>query len=191
MGVIKSIVALIALAWLTIPAAAIAQEALPPITISAGPRAQPIAVSALKNLGGDDNHGVSDTFVKVLTRDLTLSSFFRILDPKSYIEDPQNSGFDLGQFNFGDWSSLGADYLVKGSATRDGDKISVEALLFDVPQQRRMMGKKFTGDPHDVGEMARRFADAILESATGKRGPFDSKLAFVSTRGGRFKEIYV
>jgi len=190
MGVMKSIVALLALALLTIPAAAFAQEALPPMPITSAPRAQPIAVSALKNLGGDDNHSVSDTFGKVLMRDLTLSSFFRILDPASYIEDPQNSGYDIGQFNFGDWSSLGADYLVKGSATREGDLIKVEALLFDVPQQRRIMGKKFTGNPHDVGEMARRFADSILQAATGKRGPFDTKLAFVSTRGGRFKEVY-
>ena len=194
MGVRKRLTilaAIFAFALSLIPLAARAQESLPPMLITAAPRAQPIAVSALKNLGGDDSHQVSATFDKVLMRDLTLSSFFRIIDPKSYIEDPQNSGYDIGQFNFGDWTSLGADYLVKGSVTRDGDKISVEALLFDVPQQRRMMGKKFTGDPHDVGEMARRFADAILESATGKRGPFDSKLAFVSTRGGRFKEIYV
>lgn len=190
MGVMKRIIAILTLAWSMIPVAVHAQETLPPITISSAPRAQPIAVSALKNLGGDDSHQVSETFGKVLTRDLTLSSFFRIIDPSSYIEDAQNSGFDIGQFNFGDWSSLGADYLVKGSVTREGDKIAVEALLFDVPQQRRMMGKKFTGDPHDVGEMARRFADSILQSATGKRGPFDSKLAFVSTRGGRFKEIY-
>ncbi len=190
MGVMKRIVALLALALLTIPAAVFAQEALPPLTINSAPRAQPIAVSAFKNLGGDDNHSVSDTFGKVLMRDLTLSSFFRILDPGSYIEDAQNSGYDIGQFNFGDWSSLGADYLVKGSATRAGDQIKVEALLFDVPQQRRIMGKKFTGNPHDVGEMARRFADSILQAATGKRGPFDTKLAFVSTRGGRFKEVY-
>ena len=52
------------------------------------------------------------------------------------------------------------------------------------------MGKKFSGGPEDVGEMARRFADAILLAVTGKRGPFDTKIAFVSTRGGRFKEIY-
>jgi TolB protein len=38
--------------------------------------------------------------------------------------------------------------------------------------------------------MARRFADALMESITGMRGPFASKLAFVSTRGGRFKEVY-
>jgi TolB protein len=186
----KRIAALLALILLTIPAATGAQEALPPISITSAPRAQPIAISTLKNLGGDDSHSVSATFGQVLMRDLTLSSYFRILDPASYIEDAQNSGYDIGQFNFGDWSTLGADYLVKGSATRDGDTIKVEALLFDVPQQRRVMGKKFTGGPHDIGEMARRFADAILQSATGKRGPFDSKLAFVSTRGGRFKEIY-
>src|SRR5271155_3416686 len=100
MGVMKRIVALVALTLLAIPAAALAQEALPPLTISAAPRAQPIAISALKNLGGDDDHGVSETFGKVLKRDLTLSSFFRILDPKSYVEDPQNSGFDHGQFTF-------------------------------------------------------------------------------------------
>jgi TolB protein len=52
------------------------------------------------------------------------------------------------------------------------------------------MGKKFNGGPADVPEMARRFADAIMESVTGTRGPFDSKIAFVSTGGGRFKEIY-
>ena len=53
-----------------------------------------------------------------------------------------------------------------------------------------MMGKNFTGYAADVPRMARRFADAILEAATGQKGPFDSKLAFVSTGGGRFKEIY-
>src|ERR1700687_6072532 len=174
MGVMKGIVGLIALAVLTIPAAVGAQEALPPLNISAPPRAQPIAVSGFKNLGGDDTHSVSDSFGKVLTRDLTLSSFFRILDPASYIEDAQNSGFDIGQFNFGDWSSLGADYLVKGSATRQGDSITIGALLVDVPQQRRIMGKKFAGNQHDVGEMARRFADSILQATTGKRGPFDT-----------------
>jgi TolB protein len=190
MGVMKRTVAILAFALLTIPAAALAQETLPPLTISVAPRAQPIAVSALKNVGGDDSHNVSATFDKVLTRDLTLSSFFRIIDPASYLEDPQKSGYDIGGFNFADWSSLGADYLVKGSAQRQGKKITVEALLFDVPQQRRIMGKKFIGDPHDVGEMARRFADAILLAATGTRGPFDTKLAFVSTAGGRYKEVY-
>ncbi len=44
-----------------------------------------------------------------------------------------------------------------------------------------MMGKNYSGDAGDVPRMARRFADAILEATTGQKGPFDSKLAFVST----------
>ena len=189
MGMMKRqiLALLLTIAALAIPAMARAQIR---IDISKGATAQPIAVSGFKNLGGDDDHAISGAFDKILMRDLKLSSYFRIIAPKSYIENPDSSGYDIGQFNFADWSSLGADFLVKGAVTRNGNAVTVEALLFDVAQQRRMMGKKFSGDPQDVGEMARRFADAILLAATGIRGPFDTKLAYVSTRGGRFKEIY-
>jgi len=164
-----------------------------PITITiAGPGSQlsAIAVPGLKNLGGDDDHRVGSEFVGTLRRDLELSGYFRIIDPHAYIEDPQSSGFELGQFNFADWRSINADFLVKGSVAATGAGVKLTAFLYDVAQQRRMMGKNFTGDAGDVERMARRFADAILQAATGQRGPFDSKLAFVSTRGGRFKEIY-
>ncbi|MGC1398681.1 Tol-Pal system beta propeller repeat protein TolB [Candidatus Binatus sp.] len=164
-----------------------------PITITiAGPGGQlsPIAVSGLKNLGGDDDHRLGSAFVGTLRRDLELSGYFRLLDPHAYIEDPQTSGFELGQFNFGDWRSINADFVVKGSVTASGDGVKLTAYLYDVAQQRRMMGKSYSGDAADVPRMARRFADAILEAATGQKGPFDSKLAFVSTGGGRFKEIY-
>jgi TolB protein len=164
-----------------------------PITITiAGPGSQlsTIAVSGLKNLGGDDDHRVGSAFVGTLRRDLELSGYFRIIDPHAYIEDPQASGFELGQFNFADWKSINADFVVKGSVSASGPEVKLTAYLYDVASQRRMMGKNFSGDAGDVARMARRFADAILQAATGQRGPFDSKLAFVSTRGGRFKEIY-
>src|SRR5208337_4979837 len=80
-----------------------------PITITiAGPGSQlsTIAVSGLKNLGGDDDHRAGSAFVGTLRRDLELSGYFRIIDPHAYIEDPQTSGFELGQFNFADWRSI-------------------------------------------------------------------------------------
>jgi TolB protein len=156
-----------------------------------GGQLSPIAVSGLKNLSGDDDHRVGNAFVSTLRRDLELSGLFRLLDPHAYIEDPQTSGFELGQFNFADWRSINADFLVKGSVSASGNVVKLTAYLYDVAQQRRMMGKNYTGDAGDVPRMARRFADAILEAATGEKGPFDSKLAFVSTGGGRFKEVYM
>jgi TolB protein len=164
-----------------------------PITITiAGPGSQlsSIAVSGLKDLGGGDNHAISIAFVDTLRRDLELSGYFRLVDPHAYIEDPQSSGFELGQFNFADWKSINVDFLVKGSVNSSGNGVKLTAYFYDVASQRRMMGKNFSGDAGDVPRMARRFADAILEAATGQKGPFDSKLAFVSTRGGRAKEVY-
>ena len=156
-----------------------------------GATVAPIAVSEFKNLGGDDQGTASHDFVRILRRDLELSGFFSIISPKSYIEDPQKSGYDLGKFNFADWSSLNADFLVKGAVTVNGGQVSVEALMFDVAQQRRMFGTRFSGGPGDVEQMARRFADSVLKAVTGIQGPFDTRIAFVSTRGGRFKEIYL
>ena len=169
------------------------RAAAQPITmpiVGTGGQLSPIAVSGLKNLGGDDDHRIGNAFVSTLRRDLELSGYFRLLDPHAYIEDPQTSGFELGQFNFADWRSINADFLVKGSVSGSGGGLKVTAYLYDVAQQRRMMGKNYSGDPADVPRMARRFADAILEAISGQKGPFDSKLAFVSTGGGRFKEVY-
>jgi TolB protein len=150
----------------------------------------PIAVSGLKNLAGDDSQSISSRFDRTLSRDLTLSGYYTLVDPHTFIEDPQKSGYQLGQFNFDDWKSIRAEFLVKGSVQVSGGKVQITARLFDVYQQRSMMGKTFSGDPDEVPRMARRFADAVLEVVTGTKGPFDSKLAFVSTRRGRFKEIF-
>jgi TolB protein len=43
----------------------------------------------------------------------------------------------------------------------------------------------------DERRMANRFADEVIATFTGERGPFDSQIAFLSTRAGRFKNVYV
>ncbi len=156
----------------------------------AGGQTWPVAVSGLKNLGGDDNLAISSHFDRTLSRDLLLSGYYTLVDPQTFIEDPQKSGYELGQFNFDDWKSIRAAFVVKGAVRVTEGKVQLTARLFDVYQQRAVMGKTFNGEPSEVPRMARRFADAVLKAITGIQGPFDSKLAFVSTRAGRFKEIF-
>src|SRR5713101_9180367 len=122
-----------------------------------GSQLSTIAVSGLKNLGGDDDHRTSSDFVNTLRRDLDLSGYFRNIDPHAFIEDPQTSGFELGQFNFADWRSINADFLVKGSVSATGGGLKLTAYLYDVAGQRRMMGKNYSGQPNDAARMARRF----------------------------------
>jgi TolB protein len=159
--------------------------------VGPGSRLSAIALPALKDLGGDDSHEISADFVDTLSHDLKLSGYLRVISPDSYIENSEDSGYELGHFNMADWSSLNADFLVKGSVSLSAGAITLEARLFDVAQQRQMIGKRYTGNGAEVSRMARRFDDAVLQAVTGVRGPFDTKIAFSSTREGRFKEIYI
>jgi len=158
--------------------------------VGPGSRLSSIALPELKNLAGDDLHEISGAFVDTLSHDLKLSGYLRVIDAQAYIEDSQDSGNELGHFNMADWRSINADFLVKGGVTVKEGEITLEARLFDVAQQRQMMGKRYTGTGDEVARMGRRFADDVLKAITGVEGPFDARLAFVSTRGGRFKEIY-
>lgn len=147
----------------------------------------PIAVAPLKQIAG----GAGDRFTQVLARDLELSGLFRVLPRDAYIENAQTAGVTAEAINFENWSVIGALALVKGTAERQGNDLTIEARLFDVGQRRQLAGRRFRGVAGDELRMANRFADEVIATFTGQRGPFDSQIAFLSTRGGRFKDVYV
>lgn len=146
-----------------------------------------IAVSPLADTGGGKEAGAR--FAEIVARNLSLSGYFRVLDSKAYIEGPTPA--DPSQINFANWSVLGAKAVIKGTATQSGNTLSVEARLFDVAQRSQVGGERYSGDADLLPQMGRRFADKVMEYLTGERGPFDSRIAFASRRGGRAKEILV
>ncbi|MFQ5668146.1 MAG: Tol-Pal system beta propeller repeat protein TolB [Candidatus Binatia bacterium] len=156
-----------------------------------GARSYPIAIAPLKQLSPRAPSDVATRFTDIVARDLTLSGYFKVLDRAAYIEKPKTSGYLLDTINFDRWSVIGALALVKGAYTTEGDNLSVEVRLFDVYQRRQLTGRRYHGSVSEMRRMASKFADEIMAQFTGARGPFDSRLAFVSTRDGRFKQIYV
>ncbi|HYY24953.1 MAG TPA: Tol-Pal system beta propeller repeat protein TolB [Candidatus Udaeobacter sp.] len=152
----------------------------------------PIAVSPLKNLGaGADTGKLSEGIADAMVHDLDLSGWFKVLDRSAYIENPQQSGITLGTFDFQNWSTLGAEGLVKGGFSVQGDEIIVEVRLFDVYQNKERIGKRYTGSVKDYRRIAHKFVDEIINQFTGTPGIFNTRIAYVSTSGGRFKEIHV
>lgn len=152
----------------------------------------PIAVSPLKNMAtGGDPGRVSEGIADAIVYDLDLSGWFRVLDRGAYIENPQRSGDTLGSFDFRDWSTIGAVGLVKGRFSVHGDEITVELRLFDVSQAKEVIGKRYSGRTKDFRRIAHKFADEIIKQFTGVQGVFNTRIAYVSTSGGRFKEIHV
>lgn len=157
-----------------------------------GGRTFPIALSALKDLSGtEDGAGLTTRFADLVGRDLALAGLFRVIPRDAYIEPPDTSGITAESINFDNWSVIGALLLMKGSALSEGDELVLEARLFDVYQRRQLVGRRYRGQASDLRRMAHRFADEIVREVTGERGPFDSRVAFLSNRGGRFKDAYV
>ena len=152
-----------------------------------------LAVSPLKNLGSErDVERFSETAADVIADDLDRSGWFKIIDRSAYIEDPQKTGIRLGSFDFRDWKTIGAQVLIKGGfEILDDKKIRFEFWLYDVDQRSAVIGKAYSGDIRDARRMAHKFVDEIIFKLTGTRGVFDTRIAYVSTGGDRFKEIYV
>ncbi|HEY2990347.1 MAG TPA: Tol-Pal system beta propeller repeat protein TolB [Candidatus Binatia bacterium] len=149
-----------------------------------------IAVSPLKNIGaGDDRRGISETVADAMGNDLNLSGWFRVLDRSAYIERPQDSGITLETFDLKNWSTIGAEGLVKGGFSVQGEDLTVELRLYDVYQAKLLVGKKYTGKVRDFRRIAHKFADEIINQYTGTPGPFNTRIAYVSIGGGALKEI--
>lgn len=152
----------------------------------------PIAVSPLKNLNATtDVARLSEGLADTMIHDLDLSGWFKVLDRSAYIENPQTSGITLGSFDFKSWSTIGAEGLVKGGFSVQGDEVTVELRLFDVYQNKERIGKRYVGKVKDYRRIAHKFVDEIINQFTGVPGIFNTRIAYVSTSGGRFKEIYV
>jgi len=161
------------------------------LIVGPGAERYPIAVSPLKSLApAKDEARISEEIADTISRDLMLTGWFRVVDRSAYIEDPQRTGITLGTFDFRDWSTIGAEALVKGGFLIEGDGLTVELRLFDVYQAKEMVGKRYTGKVKDFRRIAHKFADEIIFQFTGVPGIFDTKITYVSTAGGRFKEIY-
>jgi TolB protein len=152
-----------------------------------GMTAFPIAVAPPR---GDGTAGAAlDAFTRTLRRDLEISGLFQVLDASAA---ERAAATDVGATtDYGVWQAVGAMLVAKTRYQVTGGSIVLEARLFDVAEQRELGGKRYEGGRGDLPRMANRFADEILLRLTGTRGPFDTRMAFISTRGGRSKELWV
>ena len=156
---------------------------------SPGQMRVPIALAKLAPVSAADP-ALEAEFAKVLAGDLEISGLFRIIDPAAYIDGVPPGELGPQNVNFLNWQTIGAHGLLLGRYERVGSELMVEVAFFDVPGHAMLGGRRFRGPQAEVARMAHRTADAILEFTTGTAGPFDSRIAFVSNRGGYAKEIH-
>lgn len=146
-----------------------------------GQTAFPIVVAPLTG-GGPE----AAPFSRTLARDLDISGLFHLLPPSGPASSDPSGGIDYTR-----WASTGTRFLVGGTYQAQGAGFVIEVRLYDVIERRILGGKRYEARIPELPRMANRFADEILRLVTGTPGPFDTEIAFISTRSGRFKELWV
>ena len=151
----------------------------------------PVAVPRFKNMNTiPDKHQVSTSLATVISQDLEVSGLFRLIDPATFLENPDESGITSDQIHWNDWSLLGAEALIRGGFFQEEKGIRIETRLFDVIKGSFIAGKRYFGNPDDLRLISHKFSDEVMYRLTGQKGIFLTKIAFVSDRSGK-KEIYL
>lgn len=134
---------------------------------------------------------------KIIKNDLDITSYFEVLDPKSFLEDtskvaPVPITEVSNGFKFDSWKAIGADFLLRLSFTLTGESLELDAYAYHVPRMQKIMNKKYKGVTSQLHKIAHRFANDLVFALTGKEGIFLSKIVVSSNRSGsKFKEIYI
>jgi TolB protein len=153
-------------------------------------RKVPMAIPVFQSLStGVSQSGHNLAFSNDIIEMLDFSGYFKMLDPGSYLHDPQKSGIKKNSINFKNWTAIGAELLITGGLKVEGDNMAVELRLFDTFKSKLLIGKRYRGAVKDRRAVLKRFCSEVMLALTGRSGFFDSRMAFVSTGTGH-KEIY-
>jgi len=129
---------------------------------------------------------VAEPFTATLRSDLEYSGVFAVTDPANYPagfrEPTTTEAADR-------WRGTGAEMLVDTRATISGDRVAVEARVWDLPSRKMVLGRRYSGGASYVERIAHTLANDLVKHFTGKNGLFLSTIVFVSNRDGN-KEIY-
>lgn len=151
----------------------------------------PLAIPVFKNLAPSaDTDPLGVEMANALEADLKITSLFKLLDRKGFLEDSSKAGVKLGTFDMANWRAIDALGLVKVSYEVKGNQVKVELRLYDVLTGTMIAGKVYTGTRNNLRPLVHKMANEIVFQFTGEPGFFNSRIAAVSDATGN-KEIII
>ncbi len=123
----------------------------------------------------------------VVAADLESSGFFRRIDPRAYLQTPDEL---RGTPRFEDWRRIDAQALVAGLVRLAGSgEIAVEFRLWDVFTGAHLAGFRYVLPRASWRRAAHKIADAVYVRLTGEGGWFDTRIAYVAESGPATRRI--
>ncbi|MDC2992395.1 Tol-Pal system beta propeller repeat protein TolB [Pelagibacteraceae bacterium] len=139
----------------------------------------PIAVTEFYT-NNSDLEKIGKNVSNVISDNLERSGLFLSINDKSFIQDVKSLA---ERPRFEDWKIIKAQHLVAGRIAGQNGKISVEFRLYDVFQQKLLVGKKYETSEKNWRRVAHIVSDSIFKNITGEGGYFDTRIVYVAETG--------
>jgi TolB protein len=152
-----------------------------------GNRQLKMAVAPPRSVDVSPDSASAGIAADVIAYDMNLSG---LVVAEIHSEQPAAKGFPLVNIDFVPWLSAGFDMLVQSEYSLKNGRLTIEFRLFDVINRKLITAKRYLGAAKDLRRVSHSFADEILLALTGEKGPFTTRIAYVSTQTGN-KEIFV
>ena len=129
---------------------------------------------------------VTDPFTATLRSDLEYAGAFAVAEPALY---PAGYRDPTTPESADRWLGTGAEVLVDTRGEVAGDRVSVEARVWDLKSRKLILGRRYSGGATYVDRIAHTLANDLVKYFTGKPGAFLSTILYVAEQGPGIKEI--
>ena len=124
---------------------------------------------------------------KIISDDLRNSGLFAPVDSAAFINPPSSPDITP---DFANWSPLGVDGLLIGSAYFDSENtLQLEFKLWDVVTREALTEGGGSADPAGLRRIAHKVADFVYVEFTGDKKYFDTKIVYISESGQQDKRV--
>ena len=124
---------------------------------------------------------------KIISDNLQNSGLFDPVDSAAFINPPSSPDITP---NFANWSPLGVEGLLVGSAYFDSENmLQLEFKLWDVVTQKALTEGGGSADPAGLRRIAHKVADFVYVEFTGDKKYFDTKIVYISESGPQDKRV--
>ncbi len=144
-----------------------------------------VAVPDFKNISAYGQHKkIERNAARVIRHDLSVIGYFHIVNPLSYLENPQYAPISPEKIDYSNWSVLNAQYLITGEYRTSNGIINMKVNFISIYTKQLLFSEKLKGMDTQYRFLANKFADDILKFLTGIKGPFTTRVFFVGEEGG-------
>ena len=160
-----------------------------PLTVDIhGPGQRLVNITLLPPKGLDGQpvpEAAAKAFAELVGNDLTYIPFLKLVPASELLGGDPSHGVTAQDIDFKPFQLARVDLCL----TTGWNGQYLEARVYETFSGRRVVGKAYRDVVDKLPLVADRFCSAFLEALTGKKGFFDSPIAFVK-QVGKTKEIY-